>query len=180
MLPDVRSALVHGRLPATEKAAAMAAFKAGEIDLLVATTVIEVGVDVPNASLMVIDNAERLGLAQLHQLRGRVGRGSARSDCVLLYQPPLSEVATQRLAVLRKTNDGFVIAEKDLELRGPGDILGTRQTGEQAFRVADLAEDAALVPLATRIGDSLPDSSELAGQITSTWAFGTEADYAGM
>ena len=102
MLPDVRSALVHGRLPATEKATAMAAFKAGEIDLLVATTVIEVGVDVPNASLMVIDNAERLGLAQLHQLRGRVGRGSARSDCVLLYQPPLSEVATQRLAVLRQ------------------------------------------------------------------------------
>ncbi|MYE22429.1 MAG: ATP-dependent DNA helicase RecG [Gammaproteobacteria bacterium] len=180
MLPDVRSALVHGRLPATEKATAMAAFKAGEIDLLVATTVIEVGVDVPNASLMVIDNAERLGLAQLHQLRGRVGRGSARSDCVLLYQPPLSEVATQRLAVLRKTNDGFVIAEKDLELRGPGDILGTRQTGEQAFRIADLAEDAALVPLATRIGDSLPDSPELAGQITSTWAFGTDADYAGM
>ncbi|MDE0690950.1 MAG: ATP-dependent DNA helicase RecG [Gammaproteobacteria bacterium] len=180
MLPDVRSALVHGRLPATEKATAMAAFKAGEIDLLVATTVIEVGVDVPNASLMVIDNAERLGLAQLHQLRGRVGRGSARSDCVLLYQPPLSEVAAQRLAVLRKTNDGFVIAEKDLELRGPGDILGTRQTGEQAFRVADLAEDAVLVPLATRIGDSLPDSPELAGQITSTWAFGTDADYAGM
>ncbi len=180
MLPSVRTALVHSRLPAPEKAAAMAAFKAGEIDLLVATTVIEVGVDVPNASLMVIDNAERLGLAQLHQLRGRVGRGSARSDCVLLYQPPLSEVATQRLAVLRKTNDGFVIAEKDLELRGPGDILGTRQTGEQAFRIADLAEDAALVPLATRIGDSLPDSPELAGQITSTWAFGADADYAGM
>ena len=180
MLPDVRSALVHGRLPATEKATTMAAFKAGEIDLLVATTVIEVGVDVPNASLMVIDNAERLGLAQLHQLRGRVGRGSTRSDCVLLYQPPLSEVATQRLAVLRKTNDGFVIAEKDLELRGPGDILGTRQTGEQAFRIADLAEDAALVPLATRIGNSLPNSPELAGQITSTWAFGTDADYPGM
>ncbi len=180
MLPDVRSALVHGRLPATEKATAMAAFKAGEIDLLVATTVIEVGVDVPNASLMVIDNAERLGLAQLHQLRGRVGRGSARSDCVLLYQPPLSEVATQRLAVLRKTNDGFVIAERDLELRGPGDILGTRQTGEQAFRVADLAEDAALVPVATRIGDSLPDSPELANQVASTWAFGTGADSAGM
>ena len=180
LLPNVRSALVHGRLPATEKAAAMAAFKAGEIDLLVATTVIEVGVDVPNASLMVIDNAERLGLAQLHQLRGRVGRGSARSDCVLLYQPPLSEVATQRLAVLRNTNDGFAIAEKDLELRGPGDILGTRQTGEQAFRIADLAEDAALVPIATRIGDALPDSAELAGQITSTWAFGAEADYPEM
>ena len=180
MLPNARSALVHGRLPGTEKATAMAAFKAGEIDLLVATTVIEVGVDVPNASLMVIDNAERLGLAQLHQLRGRVGRGSARSDCVLLYQPPLSEVATQRLAVLRNTNDGFVIAEKDLELRGPGDILGTRQTGEQAFRVADLTEDAALVPIATRIGDTLPNSPELTSQITSTWAFGTEADYAGM
>ena len=180
MLPNARSALVHGRLPGTEKATAMAAFKAGEIDLLVATTVIEVGVDVPNASLMVIDNAERLGLAQLHQLRGRVGRGSARSDCVLLYQPPLSEVATQRLAVLRKTNDGFVIAEKDLELRGPGDILGTRQTGEQAFRIADLTEDAPLVPLATRIGDTLPDSPELASRITATWAFDSEADYAGM
>ena len=179
-LPEVRCALVHGRLPATEKAAAMAAFKAAEIDLLVATTVIEVGVDVPNASLMVIDNAERLGLAQLHQLRGRVGRGSVRSDCVLLYQPPLSEEATQRLAVLRGSNDGFVIAEKDLELRGPGDILGTRQTGEQAFRVVDLAEDAALVPVATRIGDSLPDSPELAKQVASTWTFGTEADYAGM
>ncbi len=180
LLPEVRCALVHGRLPATEKAAAMAAFKAGEIDLLVATTVIEVGVDVPNASLMVIDNAERLGLAQLHQLRGRVGRGSVGSDCVLLYQPPLSEVATQRLAVLRRSNDGFVIAEKDLELRGPGDILGTRQTGEQAFRIVDLAEDAALVPLATRIGDSLPSSPELARQVASTWAFGTDADYAGM
>ena len=180
LLPEVRCALVHGRLPATEKAAAMAAFKAAEIDLLVATTVIEVGVDVPNASLMVIDNAERLGLAQLHQLRGRVGRGSVRSDCVLLYQPPLSEVAAQRLAVLRGSNDGFIIAEKDLELRGPGDILGTRQTGEQAFRVVDLAEDAALVPIATRIGDSLPDSPELAKQVASTWAFGTEADYAGM
>ena len=107
-----------------------------------ATTVIEVGVDVPNASLMIIENAERLGLAQLHQLRGRVGRGSAASSCVLLYQSPLSALARQRLETMRQTNDGFVIAEKDLELRGPGELLGTRQTGLAAFRVADLARDA--------------------------------------
>src|SRR5690606_14751010 len=132
---------VHGRMKAAAKQAAMRAFKGGELDLLVATTVIEVGVDVPNASLMIIDNAERLGLAQLHQLRGRVGRGSTASTCVLLYQPPLSQMARQRLETMRETNDGFVIAEKDLELRGPGELLGTRQTGLAAFRVADLARD---------------------------------------
>src|SRR3546814_3846092 len=120
-------------MKAGDKQAAMRAFKAGELDLLVATTVIEVGVDVPNASLMIVENAERLGLAQLHQLRGRVGRGSAASSCVLLYQPPLSQMARQRLATMRETNDGFVIAEKDLELRGPGDLLGTRQTGTALF-----------------------------------------------
>ncbi|HHW4683341.1 MAG TPA: ATP-dependent DNA helicase RecG, partial [Xylella sp.] len=128
-LPGVRVRLVHGRMKADEKHQTMQAFKCNEIDVLVATTVIEVGVDVPNASLMVIENAERLGLAQLHQLRGRVGRGSVVSSCVLLYQPPLSMLARQRLEIMRRTNDGFVIAEKDLELRGPGELLGTRQTG---------------------------------------------------
>src|SRR5690606_13335511 len=127
-LPGVRVGLVHGRMKASQKQATMRAFKDGALDLLVATTVIEVGVDVPNASLMVVENAERLGLAQLHQLRGRVGRGAAASSCVLLYQPPLSALARQRLEVLRGTGDGFVIAEKDLELRGPGELLGTRQT----------------------------------------------------
>ena len=146
LLPGVRVGLVHGRLKAAEKLATMVAFKAGQIDLLVATTVIEVGVDVPNASLMVIENAERLGLAQLHQLRGRVGRGSAVSRCMLLYQTPLSTMARERLQTMRETNDGFVIAEKDLELRGPGEMLGTRQTGLLQFKVADLMRDAELLP----------------------------------
>src|SRR5690606_33894319 len=128
-LPALRVGFVHGRMKAGDKQATMRAFKPGELDLPVATTVIEVGVDVPNASLMIIENAERLGLAQLHQLRGRVGRGSAASTCVLLYQSPLSQAARQRLETMRGTNDGFVIAEKDLELRGPGELLGTRQTG---------------------------------------------------
>ncbi len=145
-LPDLRVALVHGRLKAQEKAAVMAAFKAGEIDLLVATTVIEVGVDVPSASLMVIENAERLGLAQLHQLRGRVGRGSEKSHCVLLYHAPLSAQGKARLAAMRETNDGFEIARRDLALRGPGEILGTRQTGELQFRIADIARDQAMLP----------------------------------
>ena len=123
----------------------MAAFKAGEVDLLVATTVIEVGVDVPNASLMIIENAERLGLSQLHQLRGRVGRGSAQSSCVLMYRAPLSQLARQRLAVLRESNDGFEISRKDLELRGPGEVLGTRQTGMLQFRIADLMRDQDLL-----------------------------------
>src|SRR5690606_25726313 len=129
-LPHLTVGLLHGRIKATEKEAIMNAFKAGEIDLLVATTVIEVGVDVPNASLMIIENPERLGLAQLHQLRGRVGRGSAASHCVLLYGSPLSRTAKARLQVMRDSNDGFVIAERDLEIRGPGEVLGTRQTGE--------------------------------------------------
>ncbi len=131
---------MHGRLKPAEKDAVMAAFKAGELDLLVATTVIEVGVDVPNASLMIIENPERLGLAQLHQLRGRVGRGMAASHCVLLYQRPLSANGKQRLTAMRESNDGFYIAEKDLELRGPGEVLGTRQTGLMEFRVARLPE----------------------------------------
>jgi ATP-dependent DNA helicase RecG len=138
--------LIHGRMKAPEKAAVMAQFKQGQLQLLVATTVIEVGVDVPNASLMIIENPERLGLSQLHQLRGRVGRGSAASHCVLLYHPPLSQLGRQRLGIMRETNDGFIIAEKDLELRGPGEMLGTRQTGLLQFKVADLLRDADLLP----------------------------------
>lgn len=146
-LPELRIGLLHGRMKADVKAAVMADFKRGELDLLVATTVIEVGVDVPNASLMVIENPERLGLAQLHQLRGRVGRGSVESFCILLYQGPLSRQGRARLQVLRDSHDGFVIAERDLELRGPGEVLGTRQTGLLQMRVADLERDAALLPV---------------------------------
>jgi ATP-dependent DNA helicase RecG len=145
-LSELRVGLVHGRMPAREKEDVMSRFKGGEIDLLVATTVIEVGVDVPNASLMVIENAERMGLAQLHQLRGRVGRGIAESTCVLLYRAPLTEIARERLAVMRATNDGFEISRRDLELRGPGELLGTRQTGLMQMRVADLVRDADLLP----------------------------------
>jgi ATP-dependent DNA helicase RecG len=145
-LPDVRIGLVHGRMAGKQKDAVMTSFKQAKLDLLVATTVIEVGVDVPNASLMVIENAERMGLAQLHQLRGRVGRGSVESTCVLLFQGSLSPVARERLAVLRETNDGFEVARRDLELRGPGELLGTRQTGLMQLRVADLLRDADLLP----------------------------------
>ncbi len=163
-LPDLRIGLVHGRLKSAVKEQLMRAFKAGELDLLVATTVIEVGVDVPNATLMVIENPERLGLAQLHQLRGRVGRGSARSNCVLLYQAPLSENARQRLAVLRETNDGFEIARRDMELRGPGEVLGTRQTGEMQFHIADLLRDESLLEAveqaATQLARECPDNVE--------------------
>ncbi|UFH49480.1 ATP-dependent DNA helicase RecG [Pseudomonas sp. KNUC1026] len=146
MLEGLKVGLIHGRMKPAEKAEVMASFKAGELQLLVATTVIEVGVDVPNASLMIIENPERLGLAQLHQLRGRVGRGSAASHCVLMYHPPLSQISRERLGIMRETNDGFVIAEKDLELRGPGEMLGTRQTGLLQFEVADLMRDADLLP----------------------------------
>ncbi len=144
-LEELRVGLVHGRMKSVRRDAVMGAFKAGEIDLLVATTVIEVGVDVPNAALMVIENAERMGLAQLHQLRGRVGRGHAASSCVLVYKPPLSRAAKHRLQVMRSTNDGFVIAQEDLELRGAGEVLGTRQTGIMQMRVADLVRDADLL-----------------------------------
>lgn len=146
VLPHLRIGLVHGRMKASEKADVMARFKAHELDLLVATTVIEVGVDVPNASLMIIENPERLGLAQLHQLRGRVGRGSAKSHCVLLYKSPLSFTSKQRIQVLRDSQDGFYIAEQDLLIRGPGELLGTRQTGLQMLRVADLQRDGELLP----------------------------------
>ncbi|WP_333607279.1 ATP-dependent DNA helicase RecG [Arsukibacterium sp.] len=154
-LPDLRIGLVHGRLKTAEKQAVMLQFSKGDLDLLVATTVIEVGVDVPNASLMIIENPERLGLAQLHQLRGRVGRGSTASHCVLLYHAPLSKTAQARLSVLRDTNDGFVIAQRDLEIRGPGEVLGTRQTGMLQFKIADLQRDAALVPQAQQIASVL-------------------------
>ncbi|WP_395121179.1 ATP-dependent DNA helicase RecG [Rhodanobacter sp. FW102-FHT14D06] len=147
--------LIHGRMKAKDKQAVMDAFKAGELAVLVATTVIEVGVDVPNASLMVIENSERLGLAQLHQLRGRVGRGAVASNCVLLYQPPLGQLARERLQVMRETSDGFRIAEKDLELRGPGEVLGTRQTGQLAFRIADLSRDAHLLPAVQAVGERM-------------------------
>jgi ATP-dependent DNA helicase RecG len=172
-LPGLKVGLVHGRMKAAEKQQVMQAFKQGEIGLLVATTVIEVGVDVPNASLMVIENAERLGLAQLHQLRGRVGRGATASSCVLLYQAPLSAMARQRLETMRQTSDGFVIAEKDLELRGPGELLGTRQTGLASFRVADLARDAALLPRVQRLAeDLLRDRPDIADRLVARWIGG--------
>ncbi|MGQ7246180.1 ATP-dependent DNA helicase RecG [Halomonas sp. V046] len=154
-LPELTIGLVHGRMKANDKAEIMDAFKAGELDLLVATTVIEVGVDVPNASLMIIENPERLGLSQLHQLRGRVGRGSTASFCVLLYHPPLSQTSKKRLAVMRETTDGFRIAEKDLEIRGPGEVLGTRQTGLAQMKIADLERDADLLPRITPLADAL-------------------------
>ena len=178
-LPGLRLGLLHGRMKPAEKQAVMAAFKAGALNLLVATTVIEVGVDVPNASLMVIENAERLGLAQLHQLRGRVGRGAAASSCVLMYKPPLSALARERLEVMRATTDGFVIAEKDLELRGPGELLGTRQTGLASFRVAELTRDADLLPAVHRAAEALlAEDPGLAGRLVARWVGGA-ARFAG-
>ncbi|MEA9556604.1 ATP-dependent DNA helicase RecG [Xanthomonas nasturtii] len=177
-LPGVRVALVHGRMKPAEKQKAMLDFKQRRSDLLVATTVIEVGVDVPNASLMIIENAERLGLAQLHQLRGRVGRGAAASSCVLLYQAPLSMMARQRLETMRQTNDGFVIAEKDLELRGPGELLGTRQTGLASFRIADLARDAGLLPRVQVLAERLlAEAPEIADRVVARW-IGSAVRYA--
>ncbi|MCL1118267.1 ATP-dependent DNA helicase RecG [Shewanella aestuarii] len=162
ILAELKVGLVHGRMKSAEKQAIMAQFKAGEIHLLVATTVIEVGVDVPNASLMIIENPERLGLAQLHQLRGRVGRGAIASHCVLLYKAPLSQTATKRLGVLRDSNDGFVIAQKDLEIRGPGEVLGTKQTGLAELKIADLVRDQYLIPsiqkLAVHINQQVPEN----------------------
>jgi ATP-dependent DNA helicase RecG len=170
--------LVHGRMKAADKRVVMEAFKSGALAVLVATTVIEVGVDVPNASLMVIENSERLGLAQLHQLRGRVGRGATASSCVLLYQSPLGRLAQARLQVMRETGDGFRIAEKDLELRGPGEVLGTRQTGRLDFRIADLARDAHLLPAVQRIGERLlADYPQHAQALVERW-IGGAARYA--
>lgn len=154
-LPDSVVGLVHGRMRTSEKDAVMRRFKSGEIQILVATTVIEVGVDVPNATMMIIENSERMGLAQLHQLRGRVGRGQHESGCVLLYKPPLGEIARARLHTMRSSNDGFEIAREDLRLRGPGEVLGTRQTGAMQMRVADLSRDADLLPEVVRLADRL-------------------------
>ncbi|MCC2524617.1 ATP-dependent DNA helicase RecG [Vibrio coralliilyticus] len=162
-LPDVKVGLVHGRMKPAEKQSVMQDFKDNKLHLLVATTVIEVGVDVPNSSLMIIENPERLGLAQLHQLRGRVGRGSVASHCVLLYHSPLSKTAQKRLGVLRESNDGFVIAQRDLEIRGPGELLGTKQTGVADFKIADLIRDQHLIPevqrVARHIHDNFPDNA---------------------
>jgi ATP-dependent DNA helicase RecG len=169
-LPELKVGLVHGRMKPAEKQSIMAAFKNNEIQLLVATTVIEVGVDVPNASLMIIDNPERLGLAQLHQLRGRVGRGSVASHCVLLYKTPLTHTAKQRLQVLRDSNDGFVIAQKDLEIRGPGELLGTRQTGNADFKVADLLRDQYMLPEVQRLARHIQQNyPEHAQKIIERW-----------
>jgi ATP-dependent DNA helicase RecG len=179
-LERVRVGLVHGRLKSAEKQLVMSAFSAGRIDLLVATTVIEVGVDVANASLMIIENAERLGLAQLHQLRGRVGRGHQQASCVLLFDPAAGALAKERLAIMRQTSDGFKIAEKDLELRGPGEVLGTRQTGMLQFRVADLARDRLLLEgipsVASRI---LAEQPQQASKLVDRW-IGDSTRFAGV
>ena len=176
-LPHFSVGLVHGRMKGKEKDAVMLEFKAGRIHLLVATTVIEVGVDVPNATLMVIENAERMGLAQLHQLRGRVGRGSHESSCVLLYRSPLGALSRARLNAIRDSTDGFVIAQRDLELRGPGELLGTRQTGLARMRVADLARDVDLLPQVQEAADLLlakyPDRI---APLTTRW-IGTDDRY---
>ncbi len=169
-LPDIAIGLVHGRMKAADKAAQMAAFKDQSTQLLVATTVIEVGVDVPNASIMVIENAERLGLSQLHQLRGRVGRGAMESQCVLLYQPPLGALGRARLDTLRRTTDGFEIAQKDLELRGPGELLGRRQTGVIGLKLADPQRDAPLIPALQKLADEwLEQHTELARLLIRRW-----------
>lgn len=174
-LPNLQIGLVHGRMKPVEKSFVMAKFAAGDINLLVATTVIEVGVDVPNASLMIIENPERLGLSQLHQLRGRVGRGSTESFCVLVYQHPLSQQARTRLAIIRDTSDGFKIAEEDLKLRGPGEVLGTRQTGDMNFRIASLIRDQNLLPLVQKAADLiLSQHPECVDPLIQRWIGRTE------
>jgi ATP-dependent DNA helicase RecG len=176
-LPDFKVGLVHGRLKAEEKAAVMAAFKANEIQLLVATTVIEVGVDVPNAALMVIEHAERFGYAQIHQLRGRVGRGSADSVCILMYAEPLSMAAKERLQTLRETSDGFVIAERDLSLRGPGELLGAKQSGDAMLRFVDLQRDAWLIELAQQAAERLlAEHADLVERHLERW-LGSRAEF---
>jgi len=174
-LPGIGIGLIHGRMKAKEKADIMQAFKAGQLQLLVATTVIEVGVDVPNASLMIIENPERLGLAQLHQLRGRVGRGATASHCVLLYKSPLSTIAKERLSIMRQSNDGFFIAEKDLQIRGPGEVLGTRQTGLMEFKMADLLRDAHLQPKIKLWAETLKaERPDLIEPLIKRWLAGSE------
>jgi ATP-dependent DNA helicase RecG len=179
-LPGIQVDLVHGRMKARDKDRVMAAFKSGETHLLVATTVIEVGVDVPNASLMIIENPERLGLSQLHQLRGRVGRGSAKSVCVLLYRAPLSQRAKARLAIMRETTDGFVIAQRDLELRGPGEFMGIRQTGLVQFRIADLGRDQDLLNAVAQTASTLlQHHPQAADAIVQRW-MGSRAIYSNV
>ena len=175
-LPGLRIGLLHGRISSQEKGDIMAAFAGHDLDILVATTVIEVGVDVPNASLMIIENAERFGLAQLHQLRGRVGRGAVESHCILMYQSPLSQTARDRLTVMRESQDGFVLAEKDLEIRGPGEVLGTRQTGVSSFRVARLPEHNELLEKAQDIASNMVSTdAERAEKIEQRWTRTLEA-----
>ena len=170
VFPNLSIALVHGRLKNSQKELVMQAFKAGEVNLLVATTVIEVGVDVPNANLMVIENAERLGLSQLHQLRGRIGRGADAGYCVLLYKSPLSDTAKLRLQTMRETTDGFKISEKDLLIRGPGELLGTRQTGLMQMRIADILRDAHLIPgLQDYADDILNNNPKHAQALVRRW-----------
>lgn len=174
-MPGLVVGLVHGRMPTAEKAAVMRAFRAGEINVLVATTVIEVGVDVPNAALMVVEHAERFGLAQLHQLRGRVGRGQAQSVCVLMFQAPLSMLARERLRAMYETQDGFEIAQRDLDLRGPGELLGSRQSGMSLLKFADLAQDGALVRAAREIAIELRrDAPDIVGRHLARWMRGRE------
>lgn len=168
-LPELKVGLVHGRMKANDKTAMMTAFKEGRLDLLVATTVIEVGVDVPNASLIIIENPERLGLAQLHQLRGRVGRGDAASYCVLMYHPPLSQNGKERLKVMRESNNGFVIAEKDLEIRGPGEVLGTRQTGVLQFRLTELERDKQWLPEVKRLAPTMLNNTQAVDALIERW-----------
>jgi ATP-dependent DNA helicase RecG len=175
-LPELKVGLVHGRMKPAEKADIMAQFKSAALDLLVATTVIEVGVDVPNASVMIIENPERLGLAQLHQLRGRVGRGSVESHCVLMYHAPLSKQGRERLSVMRETTDGFRIAEKDLELRGPGEVLGTRQTGVMQFKMADLQRDSDLLVRVKALASQMHEWPDCAESLVQRW-LGRGEDY---
>jgi ATP-dependent DNA helicase RecG len=176
-LPGVKVGLLHGRMPAAEKAAVMAEFSAGQMGLLVATTVIEVGVDVPNASLMVIEHAERFGLSQLHQLRGRVGRGAVASVCVLLYTGPLSQTGKSRLRAMAETTDGFEIARRDLEIRGPGEFMGARQSGDALLRFADLLLDTALLERARRVAPKLLDQFPDAARAHVARWLGSKAEF---
>lgn len=176
-LPNIKIALIHGRLEAEIRRDTMNAFAAGKIDLLVATTVIEVGVDVPNASLMIIENAERFGLSQLHQLRGRVGRGNTQSDCLLMYQPPLGETAKRRLAIMRESTDGFRIAEEDLAIRGAGELLGTRQTGEAGLRIANLERDILFAEKAEKLALQFWQDNPIFVQVLANRWVGEKAQY---
>jgi len=178
-LPELKIGLIHGRMKTTDKQTIMSAFQTGTLDLLVATTVIEVGVDVPEASLIIIENPERLGLAQLHQLRGRVGRGHAESYCLLLYHPPLSQQGKERLATMRKTNDGFAIAEKDLQIRGPGEVLGTRQTGLMSFKVADITRDSDWLPHIQTAAQQLLHQPAIVNGLITRW-LGKNMQYGGV